>query len=103
MTERELQDAVIGMASLLNWMVLHQRPARTQNGWRTAVQGNPGFPDLVMVRNRRMIVAELKAQRGQIGFDQATWLNRLKDVPGVEDYVWYPADWECGRIEVALR
>jgi hypothetical protein len=103
MTERELQDAIVELAQLFNWMVMHQRPARTVDGWRTAIQGHPGFPDLVMVRNQRLIFAELKSAKREPDANQSLWLNRVRVVPGVEKYVWRPADWELGTIEDVLR
>jgi hypothetical protein len=103
MTERELQDAIIQMAQLLGWRVMHQRPGRTLDGWRTSIQGNPGFPDLTLLRPPRLVFAELKSVKGRVDFDQATWLNGLDVVQGVEQYVWRPIDWEAGRIEDVLR
>lgn len=102
-SERNLQDAVIEIAKLLGWRVHHQRPGRTMEGWRSAIQGHPGFPDLVLLRPPRLIFAELKSKRGRVDFEQATWLNGLDVVRGVEQYVWRPADLQTGRIEEALR
>ena len=103
MSERELQSAVIEMAKLLGWRIMHQRPGRTLEGWRTAIEGHPGFPDLVLLRPPRLIFAELKSKRGRVDFDQATWLNGLNEVKGVEQYCWRPADWELGTVEEVLR
>lgn len=102
-TERELQDAIIDMARLLGWHIHHQRPARTQNGWRSAIQGHAGFPDLVLLRPPRLVFAELKTVKGKVHFDQATWLNGLETVQGVEQYLWRPQDWETGAVESVLR
>ena len=103
MTERELQGAIIEAAKLLGWRLCHFRPARTLNGWRTPIEGHPGFPDLVLLRPPRLIFAELKSKRGRVDFEQATWLNGLEAVPGVEQYLWRPADWELGTVEEVLR
>jgi hypothetical protein len=103
MTEQELQDAVIDLAKLLGWHVMHQRPGRTASGWRTTIQGHVGFPDLVLLRPPRLIFAELKTARGRVDFGQATWLNGLDAVPHVEQFVWRPADWQLGQIEEILR
>lgn len=103
-SERELLDAVVELAKLLGWRVAHQRPARRLDGrWTTAIQGHPGFPDLVLLRPPRLIFAELKAISGRVDFEQATWLNGLNNVPGVEQYLWRPAQWELGEIEDVLR
>ena len=103
MSERQLQDAIIELAKLLGWRIAHFRPAMTREGWRTAVQGHVGFPDLVLLRPPRLIFAELKSKRGRVDFEQATWLNGLNEVKGVEQYCWRPADWELGSVEDILR
>jgi hypothetical protein len=102
-SERELQTAVIECAKLLGWRVMHQRPARTLQGWRTPLEGHAGYPDLTMLRPPRLVFAELKSKKGRVHFDQATWLNGFDAVPGVEQYLWRPADWETGKIEDVLR
>jgi VRR-NUC domain len=104
MTERELQDAIIQAARLLGWRVMHQRPGRTLDGWRTAVQGDEGFPDLVMLRPPRLIFAELKSKKGVLSQAQALWLNGFRaSGPAIETYEWRPQDWEHGDIEDVLR
>jgi len=50
MTEQQLLDAIVQAAKLHGWMVAHFRPALTAKGWRTPMQGDPGFPDLVLAR-----------------------------------------------------
>lgn len=104
MTEQELQVAVIECARLLGWRVAHFRPAETAKGWRTAVEGDgKGFPDLVLVRGRRLIFAELKAETGRLSADQVAWLAALQDTRRVEVAVWLPRDWMSGLIEETLR
>jgi VRR-NUC domain len=102
-TEAELQAAVIELARVLRWRVAHFRPAKTERGWRTAVQGDGvGFPDLVLVRDGRLVFGELKSASGRVGPEQSVWLGEL-GVAGVEVYVWRPADWSSGAIEAVLR
>lgn len=104
MTEKELQTAVIDLAKLLGWRVMHQRPARRLDGtWRTAIEGDVGFPDLVLLRPPVLIFAELKSARGNPDFAQSTWLNGLDTVSGVQTFLWRPLDWTDGRIEDVLR
>jgi len=103
MVEKDLQNAIVEMAQLLGWRVMHQRAAQTKDGWRTAIQGHSGFPDLVLLRPPRLVFAELKTDRGTIRQDQALWLNGLNMVPGVEQYLWQPRDWELGQVEEVLR
>ena len=41
-TEAEFTAAVIADATAAGWLVFHARPARTTQGWRTAMSGEPG-------------------------------------------------------------
>jgi hypothetical protein len=50
-TEDEFQTAIITAARLMKWTrIVHFRPARTKHGWQTPLQGDNGFPDLLMIR-----------------------------------------------------
>jgi hypothetical protein len=93
--EKEFQRAVIEYARLMGWRVHHTRPALTQRGrWLTPVLGDVGFPDLVLCRPPRLILAELKRAGGKVSPQQREWLNALQACDGVECYVWYPNDWQ---------
>lgn len=87
MTEAQFTQAVIDFAKYKGWMVAHFRPARTTRGWRTPVQGDNGFPDLVLARDGRVVYAELKVGRNTLSKDQERWANALPEM-----YVWRPAD-----------
>jgi hypothetical protein len=58
-----------------------------------------GFPDLVMVREPKLVFAELKAPRGRLSAEQSAWIGALQLVaPDSAGYdvlvrVWRPADW----------
>ena len=95
MTEREFQQAVVQLARLMGWRVHHTRPALTQRGrWLTPIQGDAGFPDLVLCRPPRLILAELKRVGGKLTTEQQAWLDALRACAGVECYLWTPADWD---------
>jgi len=94
--ERDFQRAVIDLARLMGWRVFHARPALTQRGrWLTPIQGDAGFPDLVLCRPPRLIVAELKRVGGKPTAEQQAWLEALASCAGVECYLWTPADWDA--------
>lgn len=82
--------AVIDLAHYRQWLVSHFRPAQSGRGWRTPVQGDAGFPDLVLARRGQVIFAELKAGKGQITKAQAAWLGAVGNA--VPFYVWRPGD-----------
>jgi hypothetical protein len=102
MSEAQLFDCVIQTSHLFGWKVAHFRAARTANGWRTPVSADgAGFPDCVLVRER-IVVAELKSQRGRTSDAQKDWLAVFSNA-NIETYVWRPENWTSGEIEQVLR
>ena len=101
-TEREFLAQIIALAHMHSWIVAHFRPARTSaGGRRTAVQGDGvGFPDLILLRGKRAIAAELKVGRGKPTPHQVVWLDAFRET-SVETYIWRPADWD--EIEEVLQ
>ena len=93
-SEREFQTTVIEMAHAYGWLVHHTRPAGTATGWRTPIQGDAGFPDLVLARGGQVIIAELKRERGELTAAQGRWLAYLGPIqwPGFQACVWRPSD-----------
>lgn len=92
-SEASFMGAVLDLARFRGWMVHHQRPARTGKGWRSAITGSPGWPDLAMVRDGRLILAELKSEKGRLSPDQEAWRDELRQTQA-EYYVWRPSSWE---------
>lgn len=83
MTENDLQRAILDAARILGWRAAHFRPCRTGKGWRTPVEGDNGFPDLVLVRGGhrpRLMLLELKSDTGTLTADQLRWQNDLLEV-----------------------
>ena len=104
MREDALLQNVIRMAKLFGWTVYHARPAMNRSGrWSTPTQGDIGFPDIAMVRNGRVIFAELKSMRGRLSPEQHNWLAELSKSVACETYTWRPTDWLGGQIEGVLR
>jgi len=93
-SEAEFQKAVITLAKLHRWKVMHTQPAQIRAGkWITPNTGDQGFPDLVMVHTgtRGCIFVELKATKGIVSDTQWEWINALQDA-GQEVHVWRPKD-----------
>jgi hypothetical protein len=107
LTEAQLQEKTTALAHARGWLVHHDRPApdpRQGGALRTVIDGDKGFPDLVLARGGRIIIAELKSEKGRTSQQQEQWLDAL----GVNTYpstvtvtVWRPRDWP--DIERALR
>ena len=76
----------------MGWLYYHTQDSR---------RSQPGFPDLVMLRGKRQVVAELKRQKGAKPSEkQQNWLDRYKAV-GAEVYVWRQA--HIPEIEEILK
>ena len=110
--EAQLQKDVGELLTLYGWLWTHYRPARTKTGWVTAIQGSPGFPDIVAVRGDRLLFIELKGrdslgQGGKVRKEQWDWIKALVDIDrlneGVSCHLWEPADWEDGFIQKVLK
>lgn len=116
-SEDELLRLVVDEAKARGWMVTHFRPARNARGhWSTPLQGDAGFPDLVMARGGVVIFAELKREKAKASADQRAWIEALgqpwKGRLFMDDgrlilsslehaaMVWRPSDWPL--IERAL-
>jgi len=93
LSEAEFQKAVITLAKLHRWKVMHTQPAQVRPGkWITPNTGDQGFPDLVMTHPiRGTIFVELKTNKGVVSNTQWEWINALEDA-GQEVHVWRPKD-----------
>lgn len=92
-SEAVFQSHVTTFAKQLGWMVYH-----THNSQRSEA----GFPDLVMVRDERVVVAELKKVTGKVTPDQQKWLDAFRRIEHLREsvFVWRPTDWP--EIEATL-
>ena len=88
-SEEHFQAAIITAARLLGWTVYHTYDSR---------RSNPGFPDLVLVKDR-VKFREVKRQGGKLTEDQVDWLERLT-AAGADAGVWRPADWDVIMVEL---
>lgn len=97
LSERAFQREVLRYAKQRGWKAFHASRAQYKSGqWATPYGGDgKGFPDLLLLRNDRLIVAELKAQSGTLRQEQREWLNAFHSLPCAEVYVWRPADWQA--------
>jgi hypothetical protein len=99
-TELALQKNIIQLATSKGWTVVHVNDSRQQRA--------TGLPDLLMIRQPRIVWAELKREPGAGGHKndptppQVWWLNELK-ASGQEVYLWRPSHWMSGEINPVLE
>lgn len=72
--------------------VQHSRPVQQKDGrWLTAIQGDPGFVDLVLAhRERGVLFIELKSATGKLSPGQLMWQQAL--APNVEYWLVRESD-----------
>ena len=92
-TEKQFSQQIEQLLDLFGWRWCHFRPARTAQGWRTAISGYEGFPDYIAVKGKRLLIAEIKSDKGKLSPEQEVWLDELAAC-GQEVYLWRPAHFE---------
>lgn len=91
MTERQLQDRIIEAATRGGWRHYHTHDSR---------RSDPGWPDIVLVRGRRMLVLELKRRTGRVSVHQRGWIDALQQVDTLDVRVVRPDDLDDLRDEL---
>lgn len=82
-TEPEFQGQVLQHAWGLGWRLQYHTYSSRRSSW--------GWPDLVLVRDGRILFVELKTEKSQPTAEQCEWLEALAGC-GVEVYLWRPSD-----------
>jgi hypothetical protein len=108
MTEAEFTDSILKWAKVYGWRRFHVR-----GNTRRLIQGDVGFPDLVLLKGDRLIFAELKVAKNKPTPEQAGWLSALSKLTTprltndevqyrteIEVHLWHPEQWS--EILVAL-
>jgi hypothetical protein len=97
-TEADCQATIIEAARTLGYRVHHTRAARSRRGWRTPVQGDAGFPDLVLAGHGHLLVVELKRRGNRPTAQQQAWLDTLTDA-GIDARLLTVPDDQQGFVE----
>ena len=84
MSEKQFQSQILQLAHLAGWAYYHTHNSR---------HSVSGFPDLVLVRGKTLIFAELKVGRNKPSTEQARWLDLLRQT-GVIVRLWRPEHWD---------
>lgn len=87
MTEKQLQAQIMQLCKLYQWRAYHTF---------LSVRSEPGFPDLVLVRDR-LIFREIKTDVGKLTTPQKNWIDALKWA-GADVGIWRECDLHNGRI-----
>jgi hypothetical protein len=91
-TEKEWAQVVADYARLCGWARFHPF---------LSIHSPSGWPDETFCRPPRLVVAELKSEKGKLTAAQRRWLDLLGACPPLEVYVWRPSDWP--QVQAVLR
>ena len=83
-TEKEWSAVVADYARLRGWARFHPF---------LSIHSPSGWPDETLCRPPRLVVAELKSEKGKVTGAQRRWLDLLEGCPPLEVFVWRPSDW----------
>lgn len=83
-SEKDFMESIVDLARHTGWMVYHTYDSR---------RSTAGFPDLVMTKHKRLIIAEIKSEKGKTTPAQDQWLETLRTARGVKVKLWRPSDW----------
>ena len=84
LTEKAFMDSIVELARNTGWLVYPPYDSR---------RSEPGFPDLVMTKPKRLVIAEIKTEKGKTSPAQDKWLETLRTARGVKVKLWRPSDW----------
>ena len=101
--ERDMQQAVTDYADMLNVRWMHVPPARLDRGRIvTVTQGSPGWPDLLLAKDKRLAVIELKVGYNRPTQAQQDWLDDMPNsyVCRSFDEARPIVDWVAGKSEL---
>ena len=107
MSEKTLQDRVVGRAKRRNWKVAHAGRAwvgdREEGTGQFITPMAKGWPDLTLAKEgHKLIFIELKTEEGQVDDDQWLWL-RLLNSTGNYAVIVRPSDLREGRVTAILN
>src|SRR5277367_92513 len=79
-SEQEFQDCVVDYARSLGWKVAHCRAGRVMRDGKETYEtpwkyDGKGFPDLILVRGQRFVIAEMKSVSGKLTLNQIAWIG----------------------------
>jgi len=91
-SESDFQVSVVALAAWQGWRVYHTHDSR---------HSPSGYPDLTLVREERLIFAELKREDEDATPEQQEWLDDLEATGQAETYLWKPSSWDSLMVTLA--
>ena len=85
--EKLFMNKIVRAAAAFGFSPYHTHDSR---------RSHPGWPDLVLIdplKQKRVIFAEIKTEKGKVTPEQQWWINSLVAC-GQEAYIWRPSQWD---------
>lgn len=107
-TEEEEQKLLIEYLDLKGIKYTHIPNSTYTKSWQVKLKNKamgvrPGFPDLVMIINDRLVLMELKRQKGGVlSPHQKEWIEALAKCQGIEVFVCCGFDEARKKVDLLL-
>lgn len=101
--ETDYEDTIVDGARALGYRAHAERPARSAAGWRTAVKGDAGWPDVTIAGYGLLLVLELKRKGNKPTPEQVAWLEELVAAGVDARLVTVPDDTNALLVELAAH
>ena len=85
-SERKFRSEVLKLAQRNGWLGQYKPDNKESFGYGS----NRGFPDISLAKNGKLILAELKTNKGRVSQYQLNWQDHL---PEDVYRLWRPNDW----------
>jgi len=82
---------LVELLGRFGWLAYHTHDSR---------HSAAGFPDIIAIRDGRLLAIETKSSSGVVSSDQRAWLVAFAGVPGAAAYVIRPADDLSGLLAI---
>ena len=90
--ERQFQNTIVDTLGLFGYEGVHVFPLMDRYGtWRTPTT-SPGWPDLVFLRDPRILAIEVKKDGVTVPPHQRAWLTLFGSIPCARAWVARPSD-----------
>jgi hypothetical protein len=90
--EKEYQRTIVETLELFGYVGIHVFPLRDSHGVMRTPATSPGWPDLVYLREPRILAIEVKTDKGKTDPRQAAWLSLWTRVPCARAWLVRPSD-----------
>ena len=93
-TESDLMESIMQYAELKGWAYMHAYDSRRVKCYHPDMpEAKGGFPDLMLIRDNRLLFVEVKAEWGRLTVRQERWADSIRKAQ-IECAIVRPSNWD---------